>query len=414
MVLSTKRAGRHQRAGVAGADAGIRFARLHQVDRDAHRRVFLLAQRVLRLLVHGDDLRRFADDDAIAAARGAVAQQRWMRIAQADQHDAQVGLALQSVERRGHGDRGAVIAPHGVDRDGDRPAAAKRCGRRMPHGAHGSRRTYSASGLSRRLDDFLAAIEAVRRDAMTRVRLARSRVDRQRRAAQAVVRAVHAALGRGLSALLNWHDYSLSRLLRVSSLRASALAQHVPQILKRSSARRLRSSPARPRGELRPSRAILGSCIGTSGNASNACSSVSQRRSVATDRRRPARSRRARPARSSSTTTTWKRSSNGDVDRLHAALAGQHTRAAQLALDRPVARRMREPKLASIVEPALATRFAQPRQIRGAKSCARSCSPPVRRHSASTISIDAGTPGVAAWGAYTSGDPAGCQKNKGC
>src|SRR5688572_1206021 len=67
-------------------------------------------------------------------------------------------------------------------------------------------------------DDLLAAIEAVRRDAVARVRLARSRVDGQRRAAEAVVRTMHAALGRCLSALLNCHGSFL---------------QQIPQILKR-------------------------------------------------------------------------------------------------------------------------------------------------------------------------------------
>src|SRR5215510_14980664 len=54
--------------------------------------------------------------------------------------------------------------------------------------------------LVARLDHLLAAIVAIGGDAMTEVRLTRLRIDGQRRLAQRIVRAVHAALGRGLSA----------------------------------------------------------------------------------------------------------------------------------------------------------------------------------------------------------------------
>ncbi len=91
--------GCHQRAGVAGADAGIRLAGFHQVDRDAHRGVFLAAQGFLRLLVHGHDLRRLLHANARAQLRRRIAQQLFDRLAQTDQHDMQVGLGLERGER---------------------------------------------------------------------------------------------------------------------------------------------------------------------------------------------------------------------------------------------------------------------------------------------------------------------------
>ena len=55
------------------------------------------------------------------------------------------------------------------------------------------------------LDDSLAAIEAVRRDAVTQVRLTRLRVDGQRGLRECVVRTMHAALGRRFATFLNGH-----------------------------------------------------------------------------------------------------------------------------------------------------------------------------------------------------------------
>src|SRR5690606_22537256 len=51
------------------------------------------------------------------------------------------------------------------------------------------------------LDDFAATIRAVRADMVTQMSLARGRLDGQRRVGQEIVRAVHAALGRGFFVL---------------------------------------------------------------------------------------------------------------------------------------------------------------------------------------------------------------------
>ena len=72
---------RHQCAGVAGAHAGIGFAALHELDRDAQRRVFLLLQRARRRLVHRDDFGRVleAEPRAVAVLRLALRLLRELR-----------------------------------------------------------------------------------------------------------------------------------------------------------------------------------------------------------------------------------------------------------------------------------------------------------------------------------------------
>ena len=65
---------------------------------------------------------------------------------------------------------------------------------RDPLRRRGLRALFLAVRLGLLLDDALAAIEAIRRDAMTQVLLARLWIDRQRRCRQSIMRTVHAAL----------------------------------------------------------------------------------------------------------------------------------------------------------------------------------------------------------------------------
>src|SRR5688500_19748319 len=88
-------------------------------------------------------------------------------------------------------------------------------------------------GLVAALDHFLATIKTIGRDAMTGMSFAGRRIDRQCRTIEAVVRAVHAALGRGLSAFLNRHDYSPTISIRCREPALSLFAQQVPQIQER-------------------------------------------------------------------------------------------------------------------------------------------------------------------------------------
>ena len=85
--------------------------------------------------------------------------------------------------------------------DGMRCAAERRAGRSA---------LFFGLDFGRLLDDALAAIETIRGDAMTQMRLAGLRIDRQRGLRQRIVRTVHAALGRCLSTFLNGHGQSSS------------------------------------------------------------------------------------------------------------------------------------------------------------------------------------------------------------
>src|SRR6185437_15513290 len=60
-----------------------------------------------------------------------------------------------------------------------------------------------------RLDDYLAAIVAVRANVMTQMHFTRARFHGQRRCRQEIVRTVHAALGRRLLVLLDCHELLL-------------------------------------------------------------------------------------------------------------------------------------------------------------------------------------------------------------
>ena len=97
---------------------------------------------------------------------------------------------------------------------------------------------------------------------------------------------------------------------------------------------------------------------------------------------------------------------------LHAALTGQHQRAVQLAIDGRCGRRTARNE-ATRRAPILASAPASRR--RGKVRCGKlllDLAPGPRADAASTTSHRRRQPGVATWGAYTSGDPPGCQKNK--
>jgi hypothetical protein len=75
---------------------------------------------------------------------------------------------------------------------------------RAPLSCYSERRLLVVLGL----DDFATAVETVRADVVTQVRLTSGRLDSQVRRNQEIVRTVHAALRRGLLILLNCHDDS--------------------------------------------------------------------------------------------------------------------------------------------------------------------------------------------------------------
>src|ERR1035437_737308 len=105
----------HQRTGIAGADAGVRFSVLDQIDGDAHGRVLLAAQCRGERLVHAHRLARMMHAQ-VRARRGVPRTQLgFYRVVQTDQNDIAMRMRLLEVESSGNSNAGPVIAPHAID-----------------------------------------------------------------------------------------------------------------------------------------------------------------------------------------------------------------------------------------------------------------------------------------------------------
>ena len=185
------------------------------------------------------------------------------------------------------------------------------------------------------------------------------------------MRAVHAALGRRLSALLNCHgSFSCAG-------QRSTLARTDPADSQTASA----SSPAAGSSRRAPAsrsqvaaRASPSACIGTSGSASSACSSTSRDDDKCSGiDPAPARSRR-RHRRSSSRTTISSAARRSALARLQAALARQYGDAAQRAVDGRPAVEQRKPQ--PRVDPRAVRRTAPARDRAAAIVRARWCARP--------------------------------------
>ena len=137
---------RHQRAGVAGGDHAGRLARRHGVDRQAHGAVPALPQRGGGLHVGGDGVGRVAQ---AAQPRGALAQRQHAAEPGlvADEQEARLGMALGRELQPVQHDVGRVVAPHGVDGQGEALRHAQSSSRRMRGARSGQVRTaaFSAS-----------------------------------------------------------------------------------------------------------------------------------------------------------------------------------------------------------------------------------------------------------------------------
>src|SRR5690606_25900796 len=114
------------------------------------------------------------------------------------------------------------------------------------------------------LDDLLAAVVTVGADVMPAMGLARARLDRQRGAAEGVMRATHVAAGWGFAAFLHGHDDSPENQLRCFRFfnTANGLDCFCPAVFCRCST------------FARGPHAALSSCLGTIGNTSNNSSST--------------------------------------------------------------------------------------------------------------------------------------------
>ena len=109
---------RHQRAGVAGRDRGLRMAVLDLLDRHAHGRILFAAQRNLHRVVHGHHL-------AGGHHGGALVHEPLQGLGQAHQQQVHVGMPLQQAPAGRQGDGGTVVAAHAVNGKGDHACKQK-------------------------------------------------------------------------------------------------------------------------------------------------------------------------------------------------------------------------------------------------------------------------------------------------
>jgi len=193
---------RHQRAGVAGADAGVRFAALDQVDGDAHGRVLLSAQSQRGRLVHAHCLCRVVHAQMRTRRGVARAQFGIDRFLQTHQNESAMRMGFLEIERGGNDHARAVIASHAIDgyrgvhlivrgsQGGNRPGLPPGEGARYPFALR------QASLFAFGLDDFLATIIAAGADMVAQMHFARGRFHGQGRVGEKVMGAMHAALRR--------------------------------------------------------------------------------------------------------------------------------------------------------------------------------------------------------------------------
>ena len=110
----------HQRARVAGADAGLGLARLHQVDGHPHGGVFLVPQRLAREFVHADLLAGVVHTQARRVEAG-IHQMLPYDVFAAHEDQFDIGVLIDGFYSRRNDDGGAEVAPHHVQGYTDPP-----------------------------------------------------------------------------------------------------------------------------------------------------------------------------------------------------------------------------------------------------------------------------------------------------
>jgi hypothetical protein len=110
MVFSTKREIAISAPVLPALTQACASPALHQVHRDAHRRILLVAHRLRRRLVHRHDLARRVHAQRAPGARRAR-QLALDRVALPDQHDVDVGCARLEFERGRHRHAGPWSPP---------------------------------------------------------------------------------------------------------------------------------------------------------------------------------------------------------------------------------------------------------------------------------------------------------------
>ncbi len=153
---------RGERSGVTRAHARAGAPVLHQIDRDAHRGVFLATDRLAWLVFHRHHLGGGHDDRALAN-RGRQRCQGWdNQLRLPDQLCAQLWIVAQGAQRTGNVLTRLMVAAHHIDCD--RQHAGLWIGA-------GTWRLFFLFGLGALLDHAPAPIETIRRDPVAQVRL---------------------------------------------------------------------------------------------------------------------------------------------------------------------------------------------------------------------------------------------------
>ncbi len=115
-VFSTKREIAISAPVLPGGNAGLRDLVLDEVDRDAHRRILLLAQRVGGRLVHLDDFARRMQGEPVQRRRLEPRERRLERRLLPDGDHPRIRRFLEELQRRRQRDR----------RDHGRPPSRRR------------------------------------------------------------------------------------------------------------------------------------------------------------------------------------------------------------------------------------------------------------------------------------------------
>jgi hypothetical protein len=115
---------RHQGAGIAGGDRDIRLVLRHRVDRLPHGGLAAAAaQRLARLLVHGDGHVAMMERAGGLQLR-ILRKQRLALGGNAEKHEADIGMALESLGCARDSDLRTEVATHDVDGNSDHACLA--------------------------------------------------------------------------------------------------------------------------------------------------------------------------------------------------------------------------------------------------------------------------------------------------
>ncbi|OIQ64435.1 hypothetical protein GALL_540130 [mine drainage metagenome] len=106
---------RHQRAGIARRNAGTGFTAFDQINSHAHGRIFFVAHRQCRRLIHPHHFRGMMNTQTRICLRMMDAQLRLDRVLQANQYDIERRIARKTFQCGRHGHNLSVIATRRIN-----------------------------------------------------------------------------------------------------------------------------------------------------------------------------------------------------------------------------------------------------------------------------------------------------------